>query len=321
MQDVFGRAIGYLRLSVTKECESRCVYCRPSESHGSAAGALSAGEIESLARHLVGKHGVRKVRLTGGEPTIRADLIEIVQRLGKIDGLEDLAMTTNGLTLAGQAKALKEAGLKRVNISLDSLDSEKYQRITGVDGLGRVLRGIDAAVAAGLAPVKLNTVVVRGENDHDVADLLLFAVDQGLEIRFIELMPMGPLAGQWEQRYVPESEIRQRLGDVVTTWRPGVSGSHAARRYRVGLPYGRRGVVGFVTAMSCPFCDSCNRIRIAADGTYYPCLMDRPAGSIVGALRPVFEPDLLDRLLEKGLVGKDREHPRTGTAVMTHIGG
>jgi cyclic pyranopterin phosphate synthase len=187
--------------------------------------------------------------------------------------------------------------------------------------LGAVLRGIDAAVGAGLGPVKLNTVVVRGENEHEVTDLLLFAVHKGLEIRFIELMPMGPLAGQWEKRYVPESEIRQRLSEVVTTWRPGVGGSAAARRYRVGLPYGRRGAVGFVTAMSCPFCDACNRIRIGADGTYYPCLMDRGAGSVLGALRPVFDGELLDRLLEEGLGHKDREHPPVGDAVMTQIGG
>ncbi len=321
MRDSHGRAIEDLRLSVTKESESRCMYGNSAEDVGSGIEPLSAGEIECLVRHLVLKHGIRKVRLTGPEPTKRADLVEIVGRLGGIGGLEDLAMTTDGLALAEQAKALKKAGLRRVNISLDSLDPEKYERIRGVDGLVGALRGIDAAMAAGLTPVKLNTVVVRGENDQDVSELLLFAVDKGLEIRFIELMPVGPGAGRWEERYVAEQEIRQRLGDVVTTWRPGVPGNESARRYRVGLPYGRRGTVGFVSAMSCPFCNSCNRIRIGADGTFYPCLMNRGAGSVMGALRPGFRAEELDRLLGQGLSEKAQEHPSFGLSATTGMGG
>jgi cyclic pyranopterin phosphate synthase len=283
--------------------------------------SLTAGEIESLVGHLVQHHGLKKVRLTGGEPTARPDLIEIVGRLAKIEGLSELAMTTYGLTLAKDAAALKKAGLMRVNISLDSLDPEKYQRITGVDGLRQALAGINAAIAAGLTPVKLNAVVVRGENNHDLSDLLLYAVDKGVEIRFIELMPMGPLARNWQQRFVPEAEMRQQLADVVTTWRPNRLGPNPAREYRAGLTYGRRARVGFVTAMTCPFCDACNRIRIAADGTYYPCLMDRPAGNLLAALRPKFDADLLDELLEQGVAQKAREHPPTSAGIMTHIGG
>jgi cyclic pyranopterin phosphate synthase len=231
-------------------------------------------------------------------------------------------MTTNGLTLTRQASALRDAGLTRVNISLDSLDREKFRRITGVDGLTQVLNGIDSAIFAGLKPVKLNCVVVRGENDHELPDLLVLAAQKGVEIRFIELMPMGPLAGQWSDRFVPQSEMRQRLNPVVTLWlpRPGNSGD-SARRFRVGLAYGRSARVGFITAMSCPFCAGCNRIRIASDGTYYPCLMDRPAGSIMPALRPSFDEERLEHILFCGLRDKAPVHPAAGVAVMTQIGG
>jgi cyclic pyranopterin phosphate synthase len=322
MQDAFGRTISYLRLSITKACGSRCIYCRPGGlALEQGEDLLTPEEIETLARHLVTNHGLTKLRLTGGEPTTRPDLLEIVQRLAHIQGLADLAMTTNAQTLPRQAKALKEAGLKRVNISLDSLDREKYQRITGIDGLPRALAGIQAAVAAGLTPVKLNTVVIRGENDHELPEMLLFAINRGLEIRFIELMPLGPLASKWDKRFVSESEIRQKLDELVTTWRPSPPGNSAARRYRAGLPLGRRGAVGFVTAMSCPFCEHCNRIRVACDGTYYPCLMDKPAGNILQALRPKLDASLLDQLLQKGLDQKAAEHPPTGQAVMVHIGG
>lgn len=322
MRDPFGRTIEYLRLSITKACELRCVYCRPaSVSLASDEPELTPGEIESLVRHLVERHALKKVRLTGGEPTNRPDLLEIVQRLGRVGGLEELALTTNGLRLAELAKPLKEAGLKRVNVNLDTLVREKYERMAGADGLPRVLAGIQAAVASGLEPVKLNTVVVRGENEYEIPELTLFAIKNGLEIRFIELMPMGPLAERWQERFVPESEMRQQLSDLVTTWRPSLQGPNPARRYRAGLPFGRKGHVSFVTAMSCPFCNACNRIRIAADGTLYPCLMDRPAGSVLPALRPGLNANLLDELLEKGLGQKAKEHPEVGPGVMTHIGG
>jgi cyclic pyranopterin phosphate synthase len=322
MRDPFGRTIEYLRLSITKACDLRCIYCRPaSVALASDEPELTPGEIETLVRHLVEHHGIKKVRLTGGEPTNRPDLLEIVQRLARIEGLQELAMTTNGLKLAENAKALKEAGLDRLNVNLDTLVREKYVRMTGSDGLPRVLAGVEEAVASGLKPVKLNTVVVRGENEYEIPELTLFAINKGLEIRFIELMPMGPLADRWRERFVPESEMRKQLSDLVTTWRPTLQGPQPARRYRAGLPFGRKGYVSFVTAMSCPFCNACNRIRIAADGALYPCLMDRPAGSLLPALRPVFNADAFDGILQKGLAQKPREHPGVGAGVMTHIGG
>ncbi|MGE5610615.1 MAG: GTP 3',8-cyclase MoaA [Bacillota bacterium] len=322
MRDPFGRTIEYLRLSITKACDLRCIYCRPaSVALASDEPELTSGEIETLVRHLVERHALKRVRLTGGEPTNRPDLLEIVQRLARVKGLEELAMTTNGLKLAELAKPLKEAGLTRVNVNLDTLVPEKFERMTGSNRLREVVAGIDAAVASGLTPVKLNTVVIRGENEYEIPELTLFAIRKGLEIRFIELMPMGPLSDRWQERFVPESEMRKQLSELVTTWRPSLQGPHPARRYRAGLPFGRKGYVSFVTAMTCPFCAACNRIRIAADGALYPCLMDRPAGSLLPALRPVFNADRFDEILKKGLGQKAQEHPATGVGVMTHIGG
>lgn len=320
LQDRIGRTLQYLRLSITNDCGSRCIYCRPA---GFTVGKehLNAEEIASLVRHLVQQHGLKKVRLTGGEPTARADLLDIVARLAAISGLEEFAMTTNGLTLAKQAKALKEAGLKRVNVSLDTLNPEKYEQMTGIDGLRRVLAGIEAALAAGLTPVKMNVVVVRGLNDFELPELLLYAQWKKLAIRFIELMPMGPLADKWQERYVSEAEMRQRLDDVVVSWVPRPDTRDPARKYYAGLTYGRGLHVGFITAMSCPFCSACNRLRIAADGSIYPCLMDKPRGSVLPALRPAFDPDALDRALGLALSHKAESHPNSGSEAMTQIGG
>jgi len=322
MRDACGRTFRYLRLSVTPACRMRCVYCRPETvAPPSDAPLLNPGEIETIVRHLVRNHGLAKARLTGGEPTDRSDLPEIITRLAGIDGLSRPAMTTNGRTLAEDAEALAQAGLRRVNISLDSLRPERFRRITGADALGRVLEGVDAAVAAGLTPVKLNTVVLRGENDEELPDLVRFAADKRVEIRFIELMPMGPPAASWAERFVPEYEMRQRLAGEVVSWQPLPFGSESSRRYRAMLVGGREAVVGFIAPISRPFCQRCDRIRIAADGTLYPCLMGEPAGSLLPAVRPAFDAERFDSLLRDGLGAKRFEHPTGGVAVMTHVGG
>ena len=303
----------------------RCTYCRPAKlENPRGEERLSPEEIEGLVRHLVERHGLRKVRLTGGDPTSRGELTEIIRRVAEVPGVKDLAMTTNGLTLPRRASEYAAAGLGRVNISLDTLDRRRFAKLTGVDGLGRVLEGIDAALEAGLWPIKLNTVVVRGQNEQDLPDLVRFAAERGLEARFIELMPMGPLADRWRERYVPEARMRRRLDGAIVSWRALEQGHDAARRYRVVLDDawgGREATIGFITPMSCNFCSDCDRIRVAADGTLYPCLMDRPAGSLRPALRSGLDPDRLDGLLAAGLARKAPEHPHDGFAVMTHIGG
>jgi len=320
--DPLGRDIGYLRLSLTKACQMKCAYCRPAWlTNPDARGGLTAMEIGHLVDHLARNHGLRKVRLTGGDPTARPDLIEVIREVADVPQIHDLAMTTNGLTLARRAGDYAAAGLMRVNVSLDSLDRKTFADMTGVDGLARVLDGIDAALEAGLGPVKLNTVVMRGSNQTHLAGLVGFAARKRVEIRFIEMMPMGPLAGQWAQRYVPEAEMRATLERTHTGWDAIAQGHDAARRFRVVTPEGLDAVVGFITPMSCNFCADCNRIRIAADGTLYPCLMDKPAGSIRPALRPWFNAHHLDQIITQSLTVKQPEHPVQGFVTMTHIGG
>lgn len=322
LQDPLGRGVGYLRLSLTRGCSMRCTYCRPeTDANPRNENRLSPTEIEQLIRHLVEQHGLSKVRLTGGDPTSRPELVEIIERIASVPGIKDLAMTTNGLTLSRMAERYKRAGLQRVNISLDTLDPERYTEMTGVDGLTRVLQGIDTAIAAGLSPIKINTVVVRGQNEDSLYNIVRFSAGRGMEARFIELMPMGPLKETWHNRYVPEAEMRDRLSLRMQFGNHLIQGHDAAKRYHVTLESGLETKVGFITPMSCNFCADCNRVRLAADGRIYPCLMDRSAGSLMPALRPGFDADFVDQLLSEALTQKQAEHPAFGTAVMTSIGG
>lgn len=260
-------------------------------------------------------------RLRQRVPPARPDLIDIIGRIAHINAVRDLAISTNGLTLASHAKAYKNAGLNRVNISLDSLDTDRFARMTGVDALPRVLEGIDAALESGLSPVKINTVVLKGENLNDLPALVTFAASRGVEIRFIELMPMGPLADRWAERYVPAAQMRNTLAGIVTAWRAVPQGSDSAQVYNATLTDGRHARVGFITPMSCNFCSACNRLRITSDGSLYPCLMDQPRGNITDALHPRFDADRFDRLLCDALQAKAPEHPAVGVSVMTQIGG
>ncbi len=326
MQDQHGRVIAYLRLSVTSSCPMRCRYCRPATWSASANSShcqdeLSVSEIVDMVTHLATRHGLKKVRLTGGEPTDRADLLEMIQALSAIRPAVSLTMTTNALRLPQMASDLAAAGLNRINISLDSLDRQTFLKMTGVDGLSRVLQGITAAKEAGLMPIKVNTVVIGGLNDGELWPLLDFAAETGVEIRLIELMPMGPLAGDWASQFVSAAQMRERLDPHVAHWRPLTMGSDAARRNRVTLNDGREALIGLIAAMSCPFCGQCDRIRVASDGKLFPCLMDSPSGSVLDALRPQFDADRLEALLENAMSVKPQEHPATGYSVMTQIGG
>lgn len=322
MRDPLNRGIGYLRLSLTSACSMRCTYCRPATyNNPSNELRLSPDEIEHIVRHLAERHALSKVRLTGGDPTSRPELVKIIERIASLPGIDDLAMTTNGLTLEHMASRYRDAGLKRINISLDTLDTKRFEQLTGVNGLDCVLKGIEAAQQAGLVPIKINTVVVRGQNENDLIELVRFAADRNLEIRFIELMPMGPLADVWHTRYMPEVEIRERLSAAMHFDAAMPQGHDAARRYRVTLDDGRCAMVGFITPMSCNFCADCNRLRLAADGRIYPCLMDKPAGSLLNAVRPCFDADRLDALLVQALMHKQPEHPAYGSDIMTTLGG
>lgn len=304
----------------------RCTYCRPDFDHGHDPAALNADDLAFLVSHLHARSPLRKIRLTGGEPTTRRDLPDILRRLSAL-GVPDLALTTNGLTLQRDASRLRDAGLRRLNVSLDSLDPARFAALTGIDGLSRVLAGLDAARAAGFAEIKLNTVVIADQNVQDLPALVRFAADQNLSLRFIELMPMGPIAEDWPKRYVSESRMRRVLTSAVKRWHPaepaGPSLStqrDAARRYTAELHDGRTAHVGFITPMSRHFCDTCDRLRITADGSIYPCLMDAARGNLAAAVKRR-DPRALDAQLARAFAHKADVHPAVAPGIMTHLGG
>lgn len=271
MRDQYGREIRDLRVSLTDRCNLRCVYCMPEEMvFKPREELLTDEEILTLVR-IASELGVRKVRLTGGEPTVRPGLVELVRRMAAIPGIRDLAMTTNGVLLERLAAPLAQAGLRRVNVSLDTLDPEKFKRITRWGALDSVLRGLEAAEDAGLAPIKLNAVIVRGFNDEDVVDLARLTLSRPWEVRFIEVMPFGSVADFQRSSYVPSEETMSRiqaaLGPLTSL---DVTGHDPARTFRVD---GARGTLGFISSVSQPFCSQCGRLRLTAEGRLRLCLL------------------------------------------------
>jgi cyclic pyranopterin phosphate synthase len=271
--DNFNRPISYLRISVTDRCNLRCVYCMPPEgvpcrSHEEI---LRYEEIELFVQ-AAASLGISKVRLTGGEPLVRLGFVELVRMLARIPGIDDLAMTTNGTLLARYAAELAQAGLKRVNVSLDTLQLERFRQITRRGDLAAVFKGIAAAREAGLVPLKVNTVVVRGFNDDEVVDFARLTLEDDWHVRFIELMPVGTNTAWAGDGYVPVGEVRRRIEDALGELAPakvGV-GNGPARYYR--LP-GAVGTIGFISPVSEHFCYQCNRLRLTADGRLRPCLL------------------------------------------------
>ncbi len=286
-RDSFGREIDYLRISLTDHCNLRCVYCMPLTGIGfvPSADLLTAAEIEAVARAAVAV-GFRKFRLTGGEPTLRADLIEIVERLNRVAGVRDIAMTTNGVLLPKLAAPLVAAGLRRVNVHLDSLDPARLARIMRWGTLAEIWAGIEAAEAAGLRPIKLNAVVARGFNEDDVVALAALASERDWHVRFIETMPLGTgeVGALARTRVVPNAETRARIEAVLGPLAPLPPQDPAdeARNYR--LPNGR-GVVGFISPVSEPYCGTCNRMRLTADGRFHLCLLNDDELDVRAALR------------------------------------
>ncbi len=325
-QDDFGRAINYLRVSVTDRCNLRCVYCMPPEGIDKQAHAdvLRFEEIELVVR-AAAELGVRKVRLTGGEPLARLGVVDLVRRLAAIPGLDDLSMTTNGTLLARHAAALGAAGLHRLNISLDTLRPERFAQITRRGRLDDVWVGIAAAQAAGLTPIKLNMVVVRGLNDDEVADFARRTVSDGWHVRFIELMPIGANVGWAGGGVVPMSEVRAQIEAAVGPLEAvhGPTGNGPARYYRLA---GGEGTVGFISALSDHFCRACNRLRLTADGRLRPCLMSDHELDLRAALRAGAGVEKIKELLIQAARVKPERHrldeldaPRART--MAEIGG
>jgi cyclic pyranopterin phosphate synthase len=270
--DSFGRLHTNLRISVTDRCNIRCFYCMPSENvrFMPRRELLSFEEITRFVR-IAADLGVKKVRLTGGEPLVRQDLHKLVEALAAIDGIDDIALTTNGILLAEQAQVLKDAGLHRINISLDSLDPETFRTISRRDGLDRVLKGIFAAKHSGFARIRLNAVAIRGLTEADVVPLGNFAREHDMEMRFIEFMPLDA-DGQWQyDQVLSGDEIRLMLEDAICPLEPlpVVDPSQPATDFRFtdGI-----GTIGFINPVTHPFCSSCNRLRLTAEGKVRNCL-------------------------------------------------
>lgn len=307
LSDSFGRRIDYLRVSVTDRCNLRCVYCLPEEFSRFAAGSelLSFAEQSELLACFA-ELGISKFRITGGEPLVRAGLASLIEAAAKLPGVEDLSLSTNGVLMAAQLPELKRAGLRRVNISLDSLDPEKFKRITRFGTLASVLEGIDAALAAGLAPVKLNVVVARGMNDDELGAFCALTEAKPLHVRFIELMPMGETGFFSSGRRVPLEEMRRHAGvleELAGADRP--KGFGPARYYR--RP-GAAGTIGFISALSCGFCSSCNRMRLSSTGMLFPCLDGGQGVDLGAAMRQGARRDEIKRLILGAVAAKPESH-------------
>ncbi|HEX5707038.1 MAG TPA: GTP 3',8-cyclase MoaA [Pyrinomonadaceae bacterium] len=285
LRDSYGRAIRDLRVSVTDRCNFRCFYCLP---HGEPPAApreqmLTYEEIERAVRVFVSL-GIEKVRLTGGEPMLRRDIETLVRKLAKIEGVGDLALTTNGFNLAERAAGLRAAGLDRVTISLDSLRPERFREMTGADMLARVLEGVRAARRVGLVPVKVNVVVVRGHNEEEVADMAAFAREHGVTMRFIEYMPLDSGHGWSPDLVVSGAEIRAAINErFLLVARRDARGSETATRYR--FADGAEGEVGIIAPVTEPFCGACSRVRLTADGQIRTCLFSKVEHSLRDVLR------------------------------------
>ena len=308
--DPFGRVIRDLRVSVTDRCNFRCTYCMSEEGMTwlPRSEVLTFEEIERIARLMVGRYGVDSIRLTGGEPTVRANVVGLVERLAALrhDGRPvDLAMTTNGATLRLLAGSLRSAGLDRLNISLDSLDRQRFFEMTRRDELHRVLDGIEAAKEVGFGPVKINTVVQRDVNDDEILDLATFGREQGVEVRFIEFMPLDASGGWTDGSVVGQDEIVARIDAVYPLEQVPARGAAPADRWRY-LDGG--GTVGVIPSVTKPFCGDCDRVRLTADGQFRTCLFATDEFDLRRAMRAGESDDELAARIERAVGTKWAGH-------------
>jgi GTP 3',8-cyclase len=330
LSDSFGRVMRDLRVSLTDKCNFRCLYCLPETEeaanfyrtrfdqvknpapkplplHGfkPRTALLSFEEIERLVRIAAGL-GIQKVRLTGGEPLLRKDIEHLVDRLSRIKGIEDLAITTNGFLFAQKAEALRDAGLKRASFSMDSLDRANFRKITGRDGLIEVLAAIRLAKRLGMNPVKVNAVVIRGLNDHEIEALCRFAIEEEVSFRFIEFMPLDSSRAWLKDLVVPGREILDRLrAEFELTPVKNPNPSETARRWRVA---GTNAEIGIIAPVSEPFCGHCNRLRLTADGKIRTCLFSLHEHDLKTRLRGGASDDEIRSELQGIVLQKEARH-------------
>lgn len=322
--DPFNRRIEYVRLSVTDRCDLRCTYCLPTGYHDFIEPEhwLTFDEIERVIRAFT-ELGVYRVRLTGGEPLTRHNLPELAARLNALPHLEDLSLSTNGVQLKKQAPALKQAGVKRINVSLDSLQLARFAAITGGGKLDKVLAGLAVASEAGLHPVKINMVVMNGVNDDEVEDMVQYCIDHDFTLRLIETMPMGDTGRTASSHYLDLEVVRRRLEerfDLVPTVMPG---GGPARYVSVA---GTRLRIGFITPISRHFCETCNRVRLSADGALYLCLGQDDKVELRPLLREGISDEGLKDTIRAAIARKPerhefREQPQKIVRFMSRTGG
>ncbi len=325
MLDPYGRTISYLRVSVTDRCDLRCVYCMAEDmTFLPKAEVLSLEELDRLCNAFI-RHGVRKLRLTGGEPLVRRNIMWLIERLGaqvKSGALDELTLTTNGSQLERYARPLAEAGVRRINVSLDTLDSRKFTAITRWGRLEQVLAGLEAAKAAGLQ-VKINAVALKGVNDDEFDRLIGWCGAEGYDLTLIEVMPMGEIGGEARlDQYLPLSRLRADLARRWTLTEIDHRTGGPARYVRVEETGGR---LGFITPLTHNFCESCNRVRLTCTGTLYMCLGQEDAADLRAPLRASAEDGPLDAAIAEAIRRKPKGHDfmidrrHTGPAVPRHM--
>lgn len=306
MIDPFGRKISYLRVSVTDRCDFRCVYCMSEHmTFLPKADLLSLEELERLCAAFIAK-GTERVRITGGEPLVRRNVMHFIERLGARlgNGLQELALTTNGSQLARHADGLFAAGIRRINVSLDTRDAEKFRAITRWGDLGKVLDGIEAARAAGLA-VKINMVALRGINEAEIAPMMEWAHGLGMDLTLIETMPLGDVETDRVEQYLPLSLVRAQLAQRYTLEESDHRTGGPARYVRVAETGGR---LGFITPLTHNFCESCNRVRLTCTGTLFMCLGQEDQADLRAVLRSTNDDAALANAIESAIGRKPKGH-------------
>ncbi len=325
IRDGFHRVIDYMRISVTDRCNLRCIYCMPAGGvrpieHKEILTYEEMVRVVSVAAEL----GVKKIRITGGEPLARKNVTYLIASLGRISGIEEMSLTTNGVLLERYARELADAGLTRVNISLDSLAPERYSEITRGGKIDTVLRGIDAAERAGLLPIKINMVPIRGLNDSEIEDFARMTLNTSHHVRFIEFMPIGARELWSNERYISTDEIKKRVRKIGLLTPVKLRRNGPARYFRFeGAP----GVIGFISALTHHFCGDCNRLRLTSDGKLRPCLFSETEIDLKPALRNSGSDPEIERLLRVAIEVKPEGHNISGRAdlqsmrAMSKIGG
>ncbi|MFM2279277.1 MAG: hypothetical protein RLZZ444_1508 [Pseudomonadota bacterium] len=307
MIDPFGRMVSYLRVSVTDRCDFRCTYCMAEKmTFLPKKDLLTLEELDRLCSAFIDK-GVRKIRLTGGEPLVRHNIMYLVRKLGeKIGpgGLEELTLTTNGSQLAKYAAELADCGVRRINVSIDTLDPDKFRAITRIGDLAKVLEGVDEAQKAGLS-IKINAVALRDFNDREIPDIMTWAHGRGMDMTVIETMPMGEIDEDRTDQYLPLSELRNSLSERFTLTDIPFRTGGPARYVRVGETGGK---LGFITPMTHNFCESCNRVRLTCTGTLYMCLGQNDAADLRAVLRASDDPVILNAAIDEAIRRKPKGH-------------